>query len=128
VLPSASGVEAVFGVAGSWIDGPDNNTEYLQFGASGNGTMLMRSQDGSVQNAISAGVTLTAGAFHIFRIDASNTQDVGYYFDGVRYNTAGQIKFGATGLLQPYLSVYKPSGTGVATLVVDYVRLFSNRS
>jgi hypothetical protein len=37
-------------------------------------------------------------------------------------------KFGATGLLQPYLSVYKPSGTGVATLVVDYVRLFSNRS
>lgn len=128
VLPSTAGVEAVFGVAGSWIDGPDNNTEYLEFGASGNGTMLMRSQDGSTQNAISTGVTVTAGVFHIFRIDASNTQDVGYYIDGVRYSTAGQIKFGATGLLQPYLSVYKPSGTGVATLVVDYVRLFSNRA
>ena len=88
--------------------------------------MLMRSQDGSVQNAISTGITLAGScAFHIFRIDASNTQDVGYYIDGVRHSAAGQIKFGATGLLQPYLSVYKPSGTGVATLVVDYVRLFS---
>ena len=39
----------------SWIDGPDNTTDYLQFGASGNGNMLMRSQDGSTQNAISTG-------------------------------------------------------------------------
>ncbi len=128
VLPSAAGVEAVFGVASSWVDGPDNNTEYLQFGASGNGAMLMRSQDGTHQNGISTGVTLAAGAFHIFRIDASNVNDVGYYIDGLRYGAAGQVTFGATGLLQPYLSVYKPSGTGVVTLVVDYVRLFSNRS
>ena len=32
---------------------------------------------------------------------------------------------GANAILQPYFSVYKPSGTGVATMDVDYVRFFA---
>jgi hypothetical protein len=33
VTPSATGVQAVWGVAGPWIDGPQNNTCYLEFSA-----------------------------------------------------------------------------------------------
>ena len=40
------------------------------------------------------------------------------------------MNFAATGalaVLQPYLGCYKPSGTGVATLTIDYVRAWMNR-
>ena len=40
------------------------------------------------------------------------------------------MNFAATGalaVLQPYLGCYKPSGTGVATLTIDYVRDRVNR-
>jgi hypothetical protein len=36
-LPSATGVEGVWGVSSSWIDGPDNAAEYVEFGISGSG-------------------------------------------------------------------------------------------
>ena len=31
VAPSAAGVQMVLGLAAAWIDGPDNNTHYLEF-------------------------------------------------------------------------------------------------
>src|SRR5579872_2115765 len=47
VLPSAAGVQAVFGVQSAWIDGPNNAAEFLRFGATANGTILMTSFDGT---------------------------------------------------------------------------------
>ncbi len=129
VLPSVAGVQAFWGLAAAWVDGPDNNTRYLEFGATGNGTILMRSQDGTTQNGISTGQAVLATDFHIYRIDMTNPSDVGYFLDGVQLNAPGQIKYvDTTTMLQPMFGVYKPSGTGVATLVADYIRVFSNRS
>ena len=130
VLPSASGVQAVLGVASNWIDGPDNNAYYLEFGANGSGAINMRSQDGVTQNNIASGVTVVAGAWHIFHISAADPTNVIFKIDGAQVSTTGQLKFAATGtnaVLQPYLGVYKPSGTGVATLQVDYFRAWMNR-
>lgn len=134
VPPSAAGVQAVFGLAAAWIDGPDNNVKYLEFGCTANNSLLVRSQDGTTQSSIaaaSAGVAVTLDTnFHVFRIDASDVTDVGYYFDGNRVNASKSIGYAATGanaILQPYMAVYKPSGTGVATLVADKVDLWANR-
>jgi hypothetical protein len=128
-LPSASGVEAVWGVSSSWVDGPDNAAEYLEFGVSGSGGAVnMRSQDGTTQNALASGFVADTN-FHVYRIDCNVVTDIGFYVDGARKNTAGQVGFAATGssaILQPYLSCYKPSGAGNATMVVDYVRAWMN--
>jgi hypothetical protein len=128
VLPSATGVEAVFGLSSAWIDGPDNASEYLEWGAAGSGVMNMRSQDGTTQNAIGSTFTADTTKYHVFRIDATVLTDIKYFVDGVRYNADNAIGFAATGtsaILQPYFSVYKPSGTGVATLDVDYAAFWS---
>ena len=53
-----------------------------------------------------------------------------FFIDGVQVSTNGLVNFAATGtlaVLQPYLACYKPSGTGVATLTIDYVRAWMNR-
>src|SRR5271157_5718686 len=46
VTPSAAGVQAVWGAASAWIDGPQNNTCYLEFSAQANGAVLVTAFDG----------------------------------------------------------------------------------
>lgn len=130
VLPSAAGVQAVWGLQSAWIDGPNNAAEYIRFGATANGTILMTSYDGTTQSSISTGLTVGATDWHNYRIDVTDPTDVKFFIDGVQYSTTGQIKFAATGaaaILQPYLSVYKPSGAGVATLTADAVSAWNFR-
>lgn len=135
VAPSAAGVQVVAGLQSAWIDGPDNASFYVGFGCTASGALLIRSKDGVTTSSIAAApvggsaITLDTG-FHNFRIDLSDVTDVGFYYDGVRVNTAGSIKFAATGanaILQPYASAYKPSGTGVATLTLDKIDVWSAR-
>jgi len=131
VLPSVAGVEAVFGVSSNWIDGPDNAAEYLEFGANGSGAISLRSQDGTTQKSIASGFSAIADGWHVYRIDANNLADIRYFIDGSQVSQANTIGFAATGasaILQPYASVYKPSGAGVGTLQVDYVKAFANRA
>lgn len=134
VPPSASGVQAVFGLAAAWIDGPDNNVKYLEFGCTANANLLCRSQDGTTQNSIAASNAGTAVVldtnFHTFQISAEVVTDIAFYFDGNRVNATNSIAFAATGanaILQPYLAVYKPSGAGLATIVCDKVDAWANR-
>lgn len=131
VLPSATGVQAVWGVSSDWIDGPDNNTCYMQFGATANGAVLVRSYDGVTTKSAASGVTLTNSDWAIFRIDASDITNVKFFINGAQVSADALVNFAATGtlaVLQPYLGVYKPSGTGVATLTVDSVKAWANRS
>lgn len=130
VLPSAAGVQAVAGLASNWIDGPDNNTCYLQVGATANGALLVRSYDGVTTKSVASGVTLTTADTAIVRIDASDLTDVKMFINGDKVTKTGLIDFAASGalaVLQPYFAMYKPSGTGVGTLQVDYVKAWMNR-
>ena len=107
VLPSASGVQAVWGVASAWIDGPQNNTCYLEFSAQANGAVLVTAFDGVTTTSVASGVTVGTTDWHIYRIDATNLTDVAFYIDGVRVNADNSINFAATGtlaVLQPYLA------------------------
>jgi hypothetical protein len=131
VLPSATGVQAVFGLSANWIDGPDNASQYLEFGTTANGNILIRSQDGVTQNSIATGITVLNTEWHTFRIDATDITDVKFFIDGVQVSANGAMAFAATGanaVLQPYLAMYKPSGTGLGTLTTDYVKAWMNRS
>jgi hypothetical protein len=134
VPPSAAGVQVVFGLAAAWINGPDSNVKYLEFGCTANNSLLVRSQDGTTQYSIAAANAGSAVSldvnFHVFRIDASDVTDVGYYYDGARVNAKGSVGYAATGanaILQPYISCYKTVSTGLATLLIDKVDLWSNR-
>lgn len=136
VLPNAAGVQAVMGFQSAWIDGPDNAGFYIGFGWLANGNLLIRSKDGVTTNAIAAApiggsAIVTDANPHVYRVDMSDVTDVGFYVDGNRVNAKGSITFAATGanaVLQPYASVYKPSGTGLATLTVDKLDCWGNRS
>lgn len=130
VLPSVAAVECVWGVQSAWIDGPLNGAEFIRFGATGNGTILMTTFDGTTTNSISTGVTVVAGAFHTYRIDCSDVTDIKFFIDGVQYNTKGQLGFAATGasaIMQAYMSAYKASGTGVGTITADAIAAFNFR-
>lgn len=130
VLPSAAGVQVVWGLFSNWIDGPDNNTCFLGFGCTANGAVLIKTFDGVTANAIATGVSVNAGEFHLYRIDWTDPTDVKFYIDGNQVSANGAVNFAATGtlaVLQPYLAAYKPSGTGVATLIADFVKIWNGR-
>jgi hypothetical protein len=130
VLPSVAGDEAVFGLQSAWVSGPDNASYYARFQMNGSGLVNMQTQDGIKTLTGSTGVTLAAGAFHIFRIDATDPTNVCFYIDGVRYSSDNQFSFGASApssVLQPYNSVYKPSGVGVASMQIDMLQVAANR-
>jgi hypothetical protein len=129
VLPTTL-VEAVFGFQSAWIDGPDNAAFYAQFQLMASGLVNMRTKDGVNTLSYSTGVTVVANAYHIFRIDATDPTNVIFSIDGVNVSTTGQLSFAATGanaVLQPYASVYKASGTGVGTMLIDMLQASSNR-
>lgn len=131
VLPSTSGVQAVAGVCSDWIDGPDNNACYAQFQANGSGLLYYRAYDGATTTSVSTGVTVTTADWVTLRIDASDITDLKFFVNGNQVSANGAVNFAATGtlaVLQPYHGMYKASGTGVGTLLTDYVRAWQNRS
>ena len=135
VAPSAAGAQAFLGLGSAWVGGPQNLARYMGFGWSANGNLLVWSQDGTNTYSIAAaqigGAAIVSDAnFHIFRIDWSNHADIAFYYDGNRVNVVGSITWAATGanaILQPWMTVYKPSGAGVATLNSDKIDVFNGR-
>jgi len=130
VLPSLAGVEGFWGLQSVWIDGPDNAAEFIRFKVNGNGQVQMACFDGTTSTSAAAGVTVGTTDWHLYKIDCTDVTDVKFFIDGAQVSTTGQFKFAATGaaaIMQPYNSVYKPSGAGVATLTLDAVSAFNFR-
>ena len=130
VLPSGTAARFTLGLQSAWNTAPDSVSYYLGFGATANGAINVRNQDGATQASASSGVTVLASAFHIYRIDCTDVTAIRFYIDGVDVTPAVAVPFVATGssaLLQPAVQVYKASGTTVATAQVDYVKVWTNR-
>jgi hypothetical protein len=131
VLPTGN-AEIVFGLQSAWASGPDNASFYAQFqeAVGGTGLVNFRTQDGVNTLAGASPITMVVDTFHIFRIDATDPTNIRFFIDGVEVSSRGQTSFAATGanaVLQPYVSVYKASGTGVATVDVDMIQIAMNR-
>lgn len=134
VVPSAAGVELVLGLMSTWVDGPDNNAFFARFKCSGNGAVLCETFDGATLSSNPSGVTLIAGQFHTFRVDATyapaTTPGVRFWIDGNLLALGAPNVFNVaapSSQLQPYLGVYKPNGAGAATLYVDKVSAWQFR-
>ena len=134
--PSASGVQAAIGLGTSWVGGPQSLARYMLFGWTANNSLLIWSKDGVGSTISQAAVPIGGSAIstdtnmHFYRIDWSNPTDLAFYVDGNRVNAVNSISWQATGtnaILQPWHTVYKPSGTGVATLNVDKIDIFNGR-
>jgi len=129
-VPAVAGMQVVMGLQSAWIDGPDNAAAYLRFGCSASGLVYAQAYDGVTVSSVSTGITLTADAFHVFRIEAFDATSVKFFIDGAGVALASAIPFAATGstaILQPYFSAYKASGAGAASLDVDVVRIGAYR-
>lgn len=123
--------EAVWGVASAWADGPDAITYSAFFTADGSGEVFCEADDNATDSSATSGITVTAGDYHVYRIDFSDVTSVKFYIDGARVAGSTTFAWAATAAnskVQPYLACYKASGTGVGDITIDYVRMYQKRS
>ncbi len=127
ILPT-SGTKVVMGLGSNRNADPDSVANNAWFLAAGSGAILAESDDGTIDNDdVSTGITVLATEWHLYRIDASDADNVKFYIDGARVAAATTFKFGAN-KAQPYFQAFKASGTSVGTTLIDYVRITQNRA
>jgi hypothetical protein len=132
VLPT-TGVAAVFGVVTDHNLDKDTVAVNAWFRLQASGAILVETDDTTNDNDDTAtGITAVPGTYNIFRIDFHDLSDVKFYIDGNRVASSTTFDMSnltsAEQVVQPYMSLDKASGTGVGTMVIDYVRAWSNRS
>lgn len=130
VLPTLA-AEAVVGLVGDWADGLDAATYSVFFTMDGSGEIICEMDDNATDRSTTSGVTLTTSDWAVLRIDASDISDVKFYVNGNAVATGTTFAYAATGanaVLQPIAGMYKASGAGVGTLLVDYIRITQERS
>lgn len=130
VLPTTL-AQASIGVTGAWADGHDAITYSAFFTARASGELFCDTDDNVTDKDVTSGTTLLATDWAILRIDMSDPLNILFFINGARVaasTTFGWAASASNSKVQPFVAVYKASGTGVATLTVDYVRLFQKRA
>ena len=131
VLPTLT-AQIVIGLCGDHNLDKDAATESAWFKLDGSGAVLAESDDTTNDNDDkSTGVTVAATEWHIYRIDFTDLADVKFFIDGAGVATGTTFNMsnlaGAELILQPYVSLDKGADTGVGTVLLDYVKIWSNR-
>jgi len=128
-----TGVCAVFGMCGDHNLDKDTATEAAWFRFDASLVAKVESDDTTNNNDdIATGHTAVAGTYDIYRIDFTTLSDVKFFINGGR--VASGTTFDMSNLsaaeqqMQPYFSLDKASGTGLGSMNIDYVKIFSNRS
>lgn len=130
VLPTTT-TQASIGVTGAWADGHDAITYSAFFTARASGELFCDTDDNATDNNVTSGVTLTTSDWAVLRMDCVDPLDIKFYINGARVaaaTTFGWAASAANSKVQPFIACYKASGTGVATLTCDYVRVWQNRA
>lgn len=132
-VAAGTGVCAVFGMAGDHNLDKDFVTEHAWFRLQAADSILCESDDTTNDNDDKdTGFDITAGTYRVYRIDFTNLADVRFFVDGQRVcsdTTFDMSNLSATEQqMQPYFSLDKASGTGLGTLDIDYVKIFSERA
>jgi hypothetical protein len=130
VLPT-SGTIFNIGLQGDHHATADTVAESIWLRAEGNGALTAESDDTATdRNDIATGVTVTNAVWTVVRIDCSTIADVKFYINGNRVASSTTFNMSTVaGLaLQPVVRLNKASGTSVGTVLVDYIKLWQNRS
>ena len=137
VLPTTGTeeVEAAWGLAGEHNADLDTVDVGAWFRSeSPNETTLVWETDDAVTNDDDndTGVTLVAGTYHTYKIDASDDSAVQFYVDGIFIAESDMSGLtSTTAKVQPYFQLSKAksvANTGVATMYIDYVRITQDRT
>jgi len=131
VLPTSL-AEAVWGLAGD-TGVPDAITYSAWFTADGSGEIFCETDDNTAgEQSVTSGVTVLATDWKVYRIDFRDVTDIKFFINGSRVASGTTFAYTATGAnatLQPFLGCYKAApDTGLATIKIDYVRIWGNRS
>jgi len=126
-------VELMFGLTGKTYSTDNQVAEaddipiHAFFVFDGAATCTIYTDDGTEDNdAVATGYSADA-AYHIYRIDATETDDVKFYIDGahVASGTTFDMSPDADHLeMSPYCVAVKAGGAGVCVYVVDYIRVW----
>lgn len=127
-LPTLGG-EVVWGMGSAYAKGPDAVTASAWFTADGNGLVVCETDTGATDQTVTSGITVVAGAWHVYRIEFNAGGDTWFFIDGAR--VASSTKFtgpGAAATLQPYFGCYKASTAGLGAILIDYIDIWTDRS
>ena len=130
VLPTTT-VEVYAGLAGAISTaGSAYRINFKLIGTTG-GLIKASTDDNSTDSGlVTTGVTVVANQWVILTIDASKAADIKFYINGNRVASGTTFAYDATASnLQPYFAVIKTTlgNVGIATLDVDYCRVWQNR-
>lgn len=141
VLPTAGGGEnsqTVIGLASAHnatLDTVATNV-WFRVEAAANTALLWETDDGNTDDDDnSCATTIAASTYYIFRIDCRDlVNGVRFYVNNALVGTSGDFLTNlsdAEAKVQPYFNVSKTkaaANTATGTMVVDYVRIWQNRS
>lgn len=125
-----SGAYAVFGLGGDYAANPNTIARSLTI-KSAAGSIFVGADDAVTDSEVDTGIDVDAGDTAWFRIDFRNPADIKFFMNGDILAPATTHNFtvtGANAVMQPFVNVYKASGTGVGTLVIDRVAISCGRS
>ena len=128
-LPTASAARGIFGMGGNWVAG--GAAHRIGFEILTAGAINAEKDDAVADTPGATGVTAVASTYNIFRIDATTQTNIKFYIDGAR--VAGSTTFSsasntANSKCQPYFACDKTSNAATATMLIDYVKIWQNRS
>jgi hypothetical protein len=136
VLPTtetAVTARAIWGLAGAWADNAVSaNRIIFSCEGAGDGLIKVSTDDSTTDSGlITTATNVTAAQWATYRIDATDVTDIKFYIDNTRVASGTTFTMigapTASVVLQPYVSVMKTNKAGVATLYVDYVRVWHDR-
>jgi len=125
--------EMHFGVLGEaivdqqQISSADDVAEHAVFSFDGDGLCRINTDDATNETtAVTTGITVAAGVFHIYRIDFTDDADVKFYIDGVQVIPATTVMMDdiASPLVQPAMIAQKNAGAGLGVVQIDYVKIW----
>lgn len=122
------------GLASAHHATPDTVATNCWFHATGSGLVNWETDDQTTDDDDNTtGITFVADAYHYLRIDCTGGKaDIKFLIDGVVVGTGDMSGLDATkAKVQPYIRASKikaVANTGVASVYVDYVKVWQNRS
>lgn len=131
-------VQAAFGLASAHNTSLDSVATNIWFRveSAANTALLWETDDGNTDDDDnSTGITLVASTYNTYRIDCSSPlTGIKFYVDNVLVGTSGDMSTNLSAgeaKVQPYFNLSKAvssANTGTGTMLIDYVKIWQNRS
>ncbi len=128
--------EMYFGLSNNYVEGPiveadAGPTVHAFFVFDGGLACTIHTDDASTdKDAIATGITAVLDTYNIYRIDFTDITSVKFFIDGARVGsgTTFDMSNSSNVVTQPFMMLHKETGTGVGSLYIDYIKIWSNRA